>query len=260
MLSIFQSIILGVVQGLTEFLPVSSSAHLIIIPAVFKFPDPGLTFDVALHLGTALAIVGYYWKDWINLTKKGLTDVKSSEGKLFWIIIISSIPAASAGYFFEKLAETSFRQISIISISLIVVAVFLLIADVKGKKAYKIENISLTKGFLIGIAQAIAIIPGISRSGITMTMALALGFKREDSANFSFLLAAPIILGAGLLKLKHVNISFFTPNVIIGIIVSAISGFIAIHFLLKYLKKASFLPFCIYRVILALLLLFGIKF
>lgn len=255
MISYFHSILLGVIQGLTEFLPISSSAHLIIAPRFFKFADPGLTFDVALHLGTTFAIIGYYWKKWLKLVNKGFTDTKSDDGRLFWIIFFSTIPAGLAGYFFEDLAETVFRNPALIAATLIIIAIVLYITDIKGKNQYKLGSITLIEGLLIGIAQAIAIIPGVSRSGITIAVALSLGLKRESSANFSFLLATPIIIGAGLLKLKHIDSSFFTPEVFLGVLAAAVSGFLTIGFLLRYLKKYSFLPFCIYRVLLGIAIL-----
>jgi undecaprenyl-diphosphatase len=202
-LSTLQAAILGLVQGLGEFLPISSSAHLVLIPWLFKWNDPGLTFDIALHIGTLIAVAIYFWKDWLRLVTKGLTDVRSTEGRLFWYLVAASIPGAIVGFLLEKKAETIFREPILIATMLILLGVLLYWADRKSAKNIEINRITFRTSFFIGLSQALAIIPRVSRSGITMTMGLLMGLTREGAAKFSFLLSAPIILGAALVKLPY---------------------------------------------------------
>lgn len=199
-MDILQAAILGLVQGLGEFLPISSSAHLVLVPWLFNWEDPGLTFDIALHIGTLVAVVIYFWKDWLQLFRKGMTNARSREGRLFWYLVLATIPGAVIGLFLEKKAETSFRNPVLIAIMLIVLGIVLYLVDRKSAKKIEAENISLKASFLIGLSQALSIIPGVSRSGITMTTGLFLGLTREGAARFSFLLSAPIIFGAAIVK------------------------------------------------------------
>lgn len=254
-MSILQAIFYGVVQGIGEFLPISSSAHLIAIPQIFGWQDPGLAFDVALHIGTLIAVILFFWKDLIGLLLSGIKGTKTTEGKLFWFIVVASIPGAIIGKLFEAQAESAFRNLGLIGISLIVMGIFLYLGDKYGRKVVHLEKIGSLKSFLIGLSQAMAIIPGVSRSGITMTTALFLGMTKESAARFSFLLSTPIILGAGLLKIKDLvhtpinNLMFF----IVGIVVSAVTGFISIKFLLEYLKNKGFGIFVIYRIVIGIM-------
>lgn len=247
-----QAIILGLVQGLGEFLPISSSAHLVLVPWLFKWEDPGLTFDIALHLGTLIAVAIYFWKDWLRLLTKGFTDTKSADGRLFWYLVLATIPGALIGFVLEKHAETIFRNPLLISVMLILLGVILYWADRRGTKSISVKKITLKTSFLIGASQALAIIPGVSRSGITMTTGLLLGLTREGAARFSFLLSAPIIFGAAAVKLPHViaHPSLITGNFIIGMVVSCITGLASIGFLLRYVQTKTFLPFAWYRFIL----------
>jgi undecaprenyl-diphosphatase len=256
-LDILQAVILGLVQGLGEFLPISSSAHLVIVPWLFNWEDPGLTFDIALHIGTLIAVAIYFWKDWLQLITKGVTDARSREGRLFWYLVLATIPGAVIGLLLEKKAETSFRNPVLIAIMLIMLGIVLYWVDRKSAKKIEAENIGLKTSFLIGLSQALAIIPGVSRSGITMTTGLFLGLTREGAARFSFLLSAPIIFGAAIVKVPHIiaNPAVITINFIVGMVVSCVTGIASIGFLLRYLQTKTFLPFVLYRFILGALIL-----
>jgi undecaprenyl-diphosphatase len=256
-LSTLQAAILGLVQGLGEFLPISSSAHLVLIPWLFQWKDPGLTFDIALHIGTLIAVAIYFWKDWLRLVTKGLTDVRSTEGRLFWYLVAATIPGAIVGFLLEKKAETIFREPILIAAMLILLGVILYWADRKSAKNIEMNRITLKTSLFIGLSQALAIIPGVSRSGITMTMGLLMGLTREGAVRFSFLLSAPIIFGAALVKLPYLisNPSEITTNFIVGILVSFVTGILSIGFLLRYVQTKNFLPFAWYRFILGSLVI-----
>lgn len=256
-MTISQAMVYGIIQGLGEFLPISSSAHLIIAPWLFGWKDPGLSFDVALHLGTLVAVVIFFWKDWFVLARAALGGQKSIEAKLFWYLVIATIPGAIIGKALEGTAESAFRNPLLIGIMLIVMGIILYIVDRIGRKELHIEDVRFGNSFLIGMSQAIAIIPGVSRSGITMSTGLLLGLTRESAARFSFLLSVPIILGAGLLKIKdllHTQVQIVPFSV--GIITSAIVGLLSIKFLLEYLKNKGFGIFVWYRIIIGLLVIF----
>lgn len=248
-MTILQAVILGLAQGLGEFLPISSSAHLVLIPWLLRWTDPGLTFDVGLHVGTLVAVVLYFWKDWWQLIIKGFTDVRSVHGRLFWYLVVATVPGAIAGYLFEKKAETLFRSPLLISIMLILMGVFLYWADRRSSKKIQINKITFGTSLYIGISQALAVIPGVSRSGITMTTGLLLGLNREGAARFSFLLSTPIIVGAAMVKLPGVIAapSAVTAGFTIGMAVSFITGIASIGFLLRYVQTKDFLPFAWYR-------------
>lgn len=269
-MEIYQAIILGIVQGLTELLPISSSAHLNLFPWLFNWGEMNASFDVALHIGTLLAIIIFFFKDWIELIKGGFNQVvkkeKTTNGKIFWYIVISTIPAGILCLILDKVSskivetlstKLAITQISVemfmISIALIVMGIILYIVDKKSKSNVKYENITLKQSVLISVSQAIAAaFPGVSRSGITMTIARALKIDRESAAKYSFLLATPIVAAAALYEMKHFvfDLSFF-----IGILVSFVVGMFVIKFLLNYLKKGSFKIFAIYRVILGIIIL-----
>ena len=256
-MTILQAVILGLVQGLGEFLPISSSAHLVLVPWFFGWADPGLTFDVALHLGTLFAVVLYFWKDWWQLITKGLTDVRSVPGRLFWYLVAASVPGGVAGFLLEKKAETIFRAPVLIAVMLVVMGGLLYWADRKSMKTTGINQISFGTSILIGISQALAIIPGVSRSGITMTTGLLLGLTREGAARFSFLLSTPIIFGAALVKLPHIinDPSVLTMNFMAGVLTSCVTGIASIGFLLRYVQTKNFMPFVWYRFILGALVI-----
>jgi undecaprenyl-diphosphatase len=255
-MTVFQAFILGLAQGLGEFLPISSSAHLILIPWLFKWPDPGLTFDVALHIGTLLAVIAFFWKDWLGLIKHGFSSgLRTSEGRMFWYLVVASIPGAIVGALLEQAAEKSFRNPLIIGIMLLVMGFLLYLADRYGAKRQQSESVSLGQSLAIGVSQALAIIPGVSRSGITIASGLFLGLTREDAARFSFLLSTPIIAGAGILKLRHLTSAVITTPFLVGFFTSAIVGFLVIGVLLRWLRRKSFLPFVWYRTFLAAIII-----
>lgn len=269
-MNIFQAIILGVVQGLTEFIPVSSSAHLIIVPWALGWSDPGLTFDVALHLGTLVALLIVFAADWTRLMRAGVASIverrigNDVDRKLAWLIGIGSIPGAIAGVLAESKIEELFHQPNAPHNSGAMIAMGVIIA-LLGAVLFVVERISqheralnaasLKDAILIGLAQALAIFPGVSRSGATITTGLALGFEREAAARFSFLLAAPIIAGAGAKSLFNVYRDGFKSSELtifaVGFIVAAITGYFCIRFLLQYLQKNSADIFVYYRWLLA---------
>ena len=226
-MTITTAVLLGLLQALGEFLPISSSAHLVLFSFFTNNDYQGLTFDVLLHLATLIAVCAYFYKDLLVLIKKGLTEPKSQDGKLFWYIGLATIPAAVAGYFLEDLAENTFRAPWILALTLIVFAILLFIADRKGKQNIK-DNLSLKIMMLIGCAQALALIPGVSRSGITITAALFLGLSRSLSARISFLLSMPIIAGAAVLKISHISLSQIDAPLIAGFLSALICGFLVI--------------------------------
>jgi undecaprenyl-diphosphatase len=250
-------VVLGLVQGLGEFLPISSSAHLVLVPWIFGWADPGLTFDVALHIGTLVAVVLYFWRDWWQLIINGFTNVRSVEGRLFWFLVVASAPGAVGGHLLQRKAETLFRSPSLIAIMLIVMGIVLYWADRRGAKNIELKHLTLGTSLLIGLSQTLAIIPGVSRSGITMTTGMFRGITREGAARFSFLLSTPIILGAAMVKLPHVLLysSMITLNFTIGMMVSCITGIISIGFLLRYVQTKDFLPFVWYRFVLGALVI-----
>ena len=248
-MTIVQAIILGLFQGLGEFLPISSSAHLVLVPWLFHWEDPGFTFDIALHVGTLIAVIIYFWKDWLRLVTQGFTAPRTKDGLLFWYLIIATVPGAVVGYALEKKAETIFRTPLLIAVALIVMGAILYWAERKSAKKDDLNNITLRTSFLIGLSQALAIIPGVSRSGITMTTGLFSGLSREAAARFSFLLSTPIILGAAIIKVPHIvsHPEMINANFIIGMVVACISGIASIGFLLRYVQTKTFLPFVWYR-------------
>ena len=257
-MTIFQAIILGIVQGLTELLPISSSAHLAVFPWIFKWSEIPESFDIALHFGTLLAISLYFIKDWISLIKGGFNQVvkkeKTFEGKMFWYLVIATIPAGILSLILDKISERVFGGSMLpIAIALIVMGIVLYIVDKKAKSNTKYEDMTLLQAVLIGISQAIAAaFPGVSRSGITMTVARALGIDRESAAKYTFLLSTPIILAAVIFSL---DAFVFDLAFVIGVLSSFIVGIIVIKFLLDYLKKGSFKVFSIYRIIFGIIIL-----
>jgi len=253
---IWQAIIYGIVQGLGEFLPISSTAHLKLLPWFFKWEDLGQTFDVALHAGTLFAVVIFFWKDWIKLIKAGFTDYKSHEGKLFWYLMFACIPGGIAGLLFEKQVETVLSSPLIIGIMLMVMGGVLYIADKIGKTEIDMENITFFQSMMIGVSQALALAPGVSRSGITMATGRFFGLTRESAARFTFLLSTPMIFASAVYKLKDVgNLDVGLAPFITAIVVSGVVGLLSIKFLLEYLKKKGFGIFVIYRLIIGVIVI-----
>ncbi len=277
---IIEAIILGIIQGAAEFIPISSSAHLIIIPWLFGWTDPALTslaFDVALHLGTLVAVLAFFAKDWLSLIRsffQSISDRRVSgdpNRKLAWLIVICTLPGGIAGVLFESKIEALFHQSGVpiarsaMIIMAVIIAAFgvlLLLADRLAKHVHDLDQLNLRNALLIGLSQALAIFPGISRSGSTISSGLALGFKRQAAAKFSFLLSAPIIAGAGVKSLWEIYSSLRIGEIArtdlllfpVGIIVAAISGFLCIRYLLKYLQKHNMNIFVYYRWGLAILI------
>ena len=249
---VLQALILGIVQGLTELLPISSSAHLNLIPWAFNWNIPE-SFDVALHFGTLLAIVLFFYKDWLKLIKGGFNQVvkkeKTFEGKMFWYLVAATIPGGIIGFVLDKFVGNKLETPIIIALALIIMGIVLYVVDKKSKSNIKFEKMNFKQTFLIGLSQCLAFIPGVSRSGITMTTGRLLGIERESVAKYSFLLSTPIVFAATLFKLKDFvfSIPFF-----IGVLASFLVGIFVIKFLLEYLKKGSFKVFAIYRVIVGI--------
>ena len=254
MLSVYQAIVLGIVQGLTEFLPVSSSGHLILVPWLLNWQgDGGLAFDVVLHLGTLLALLVFYWREWLEMAMS-LVNGNRVQRRLLFLLIVASVPGAIIGVLLEKQAETTFRShYVIIAITLATLGVILWAADTYGSKKRKIGDLTVVDAIIIGFSQALAIIPGVSRSGATITTARFLGIERADAANFSFLMATPIIAGAGLHEAHKAFQGGLTAQLGWGFAASAVFGLIAIVWLLSYVRNHSYRPFAIYRIALAAL-------
>jgi len=245
---------LGIVQGLGEFLPISSSAHLIITPWLFGWDDPNSlfnsqTYDVALHVGTLLALIGFFWRDWIQLIRYA-PQPRTDDGKLFWLLVLASLPGAAIGFVLDRYAADFFRDRQlIIAGALAIMGVILYYVDRTAPQQDELQHVSWFKALMIGMAQSLAFIPGVSRSGSTMTMGRALGLKRETAARFSFLMAMPITFGAALLKLPDIELEALRSAPFwLGIGISFLVGVLAIGFLLRYLKRNSFAPFVIYRI------------
>ena len=250
-MDLFQAIIYGIVQGLGEFLPISSTAHITLAPWLFGWEDPGLSFDIALHMGTLLAVAIFFWKDWIKLIKAGFTDIKSKDGRLFWFIMLACIPGGIFGVLFEDKVETTFRNPMLIGIMLIVMGIVLYVADKLSKSEVVLKDIGFKRSFLIGVSQALAMIPGVSRSGITMATGRAFKLNREDAARFTFLLSTPFIFLSGVYKAKDLaDVSVDTLPFIVAIVTAGIVGALSIKFILEYLKTKGFGIFAVYRCIL----------
>ncbi len=269
-MTVIQALILGIIQGLTELLPVSSSAHLNVIPWILNWTknpqfveEFGGSFDVALHFGTLIAIGLFFVKDWIKLIKAGFNKVvkkeDSAEGKMFWYLVIATIPAGILALVLDKISEMiingNFKlEMGLIAVALIVMGIILAIVDKKAESKHKYEDITLKQSLLVGISQAIAAaFPGVSRSGITMTVARSLKIDRESAAKFSFLLSTPIVAAAVLVDITEfalTSLAFW-----VGVISSFIVGLIVVKFLMDYLKKGSFKLFAIYRIVLGIIIL-----
>lgn len=248
-----EAIILGIVQGITEFLPVSSTAHLILFPWFFGWKGEldTLTFDVALHAGTLLALIMCFWKDWL--------EIFLNNRRLLTLLIVATLPAGIAGILLNHVVENTLRNPLIIAVMLVVVGIVMLISE-KAKKGKVIKGVSLFDAVIIGIAQAIAIIPGVSRSGITISAGLFRGLERDASARFSFILSTPVILGATFLEGKKlVSGGNHDPGLFMaGFITSAVTGFIAIKFLMYFFRRHPLNIFVYYRFMLAVIIIGGI--
>jgi undecaprenyl-diphosphatase len=261
---IIKAIVLGIVQGLTEFLPISSTAHLRIVPALFGWEDPGAAYSAVIQIGTMLAVVIYFFKDLLKISSKVVMNLKNKkfitdyESKLGWYIIIGTIPIIIFGLLLENLIENEFRSLYVISFSLIFFAIILGIAEKLSKKNLDLKDITLGKALIVGFAQALALIPGASRSGVTITGGLFAGFNREAAARFSFLLSVPAVLLSGLYefyKILPVLTDQSALSLIVATVTSFLSGILAIELLLRYLRTHSTFVFVLYRIALGILLL-----
>jgi undecaprenyl-diphosphatase len=277
-LDILQAIVLGLVQGLTEFIPISSSAHLVIIPWLLGWQDPGLTFDVALHMGTLLALLIFFAADWIRLARAGIASIVERkigddlDRRLAWLLVLGTIPGGIAGMLLESKIEALFHQpnaphqsgaMIMMGIIIALLGAALFVAERVARHARTLNQISLKDTLIIGCAQAFAVFPGVSRSGATITAGLALGLERQAAARFSFLLSAPLIAGAGAKSLMdifgEIRHGLFGSSELtlfaVGLITAAVSGYMCIKFLLRFLQRNSTDIFVYYRWILAVFII-----
>jgi undecaprenyl-diphosphatase len=257
----FQAIALGIIQGLSEFLPISSSAHLTLAPWLLGWEDPGLAFDVALHFGTLLAVLWYFRMEWLTLIRAAFGIVttgriETPEKRRVVYLIIATIPGAIGGYLLQSRAESAFRSPQIIAIALIVLGAVLWIVDKLVDQRRILGEMRWVDSALIGLSQVIALIPGVSRSGATITSARGLRFDRESAAEFSFLMSMPIIAAAVVLEgPKALHQSGLTNELMSGVVASAISGWLAISILMRYVSRHSYGIFAAYRIVFGLAVL-----
>lgn len=262
-MGLIRALVLGVVQGLTEFLPISSSGHLVLLPAALGWNSPTLVFDATVHLATLIAVIGVFWRDvgtliaawWRGLW--GGEPLKTVESRIAWWLVVGTIPGILAGVLLESTFESFFDEPRAVGGFLLGTALLLVLADVLGKHRRGFTDISWWDGLLIGIGQAASIAPGLSRSGTTISVGVFCGLSREAAARFSFLLAIPIILGAGLANLvelvRHGDVSAEAPALVIGFLAASVCGYAAIKFLLAYLRKRPLYPFAIYCLLVGIL-------
>lgn len=274
MLELFQAILLGVVQGLTEFLPVSSSGHLLLGQYFLGLDQDrfGLSFDVALHMGTLLAVVSYFWRDLLRMALaffrsfvyRDLTN--DADQRMAYLIIASTVPAALIGFLFEGFFEDTVRSPWVVVFNFVLVGALFIVGEVVGTRTRRASKLGFGEALGIGFAQAAALVPGVSRSGATITLGLFLGLRREEAARFSFLMSVPIIAGAGGLKVGEVISAGMSASqtllFVVGFVTSAAVGYVTIRFLLNYLTRHSLRVFAFYRFavagVVAILLLIGL--
>jgi undecaprenyl-diphosphatase len=254
-MTVFQALVLGLVQGLSEFLPISSSAHLALTPWVFGWPQPGLAFDVALHLGTLIALVWFFWSEWMRLARSLFSIVRKrrveteGERRVLWVTL-ATIPGGLAGYLLQDYAKTIFRNPALIGVMIIGMGIVLWAVDRFAKSDRALETMTLKDAIVVGVAQMFAIIPGVSRSGSTITAGRALAFSREGAAVFSFLMSLPIITAAVIFEGRHAIEHGITAPLVVGVLASAVSGWLAISVLLKFIARNSYGIFAVYRLII----------
>ena len=264
-MGLFQALILGIVQGVTEFLPISSSGHLVLVPAALGWSSPSLVFDATVHLATLVAVLAVFWQDIIRLIVgwwRGLLrgrPLETVESRLAWWIIVGTVPGILTGLLLEKPIEFLFESPRAAGAFLLVTAVLLVLADILGRRRRDITGITWLDGLLIGIGQAAAIAPGISRSGATISVGMFCGLTREAAARFSFILAVPIIFGAWLVQIAKLagqgGLSAEAPLLVAGFVAAAVCGYAAIRLLLVYLRKRQLYPFAVYCVVVGILAL-----
>jgi undecaprenyl-diphosphatase len=254
-MDVFQAIVLGLVQGATEFIPVSSSGHLVLVPWLLGWDSPGLVFDTVLHLGTLVAVLAFLWRDWWRLITawlRGLVrwDWQDPEARLMWLLVAGSIPAATIGYLLQSALESIFSKPVWVSVLLLVTAMLLALGEWLGRRTRAIGDLRLPDALLVGLGQAVAIAPGISRSGTTIVAGLMRGMDREAAARFSFLLATPVILGAGLFKVLDLasapDALAQVPALVVGFLAAAVAGYVCIWGLLRYLQRGRLYVFAGY--------------
>jgi undecaprenyl-diphosphatase len=257
--------LLGLAQGLTEFIPVSSTAHLRVIPALFGMQDPGAAYTAVLQLGTLLAVLAYFAKDLVQLTVSMVKAPSSAEGKLPWMLAAGTVPIVIAGLTLKKHIEGErWRSLYVIASALIAVGIIMIVVDryASGRDDHRpLSALTWTDAILVGLAQALALVPGVSRSGATICMALCLGFARSDAARFSFLLSIPAVAGAGIFEAKDALRLLgrdAIPAVVVGVATAAVSGYVAIAWLLKWLGSHDMIGFAVYRIVAGLALLGGL--
>jgi len=259
-----RAVVLGVLQGLTEFLPISSSAHLAIFPRFLGWDDPGAAFTAVIQIGTELAVVIYFWRDIVTIAAGWLRGLVSAdaraelEWRMGWFVIIGSVPIVMLGLAFQDAIKQEFRRVALIAVALIVFGLILGLAERLGRKNRPIETLTVRDAVLFGLAQACALFPGVSRSGATISMGLFLGFERRAATRYAFLLAIPAVLGAGIYNLKDIPgqpNAYGTGPTIVATVVSFVVGLAIIHWLLEYVSRRSYTPFVVYRVALGVLVL-----
>ncbi len=258
-----QAAVLGLVQGLTEFLPISSSGHLILLPWLFRWNDPfidSLAFSVMLHMGTLLALLIYFWRDWVRLVPAGLASIRDRrigddpDRRLGWLLLVATIPALIVGPLFNDLFESHIREAGVVALTMCVGAAIMWLAERWGTKQRNEQSLSYAGAAGIGVAQILALVPGISRSGVSISGGLFLGLTREAAARFSVLMATPVVAGAGLWSARKLGEEpgFELNLVVIGFVCAAISGMVAIKFMLEFLRRQPLNAFIVYRVIAAI--------
>ncbi|MDQ2985440.1 MAG: undecaprenyl-diphosphate phosphatase [Armatimonadota bacterium] len=261
-MSWFQALVIGIVQGLTEFLPISSTAHVRLVPEFLGWPDPGAAFTAVIQLGTLLAVFVYFWKDILRVTKawiSGMRDVnaRGSDYRLGWAVVYGTIPVVVLGFLFKDSIGGEFRSLYVIAGALIGLALLLGLAEKLAKHVRPLDDVTIKDGWVIGVFQALALVPGVSRSGSTITGALFLGFDRETAARLSFLLSIPAIFLAGIFELiseREALAGLGLMPVLVASIAAFVSGYVSIEFLLRFLRTRSTFVFIAYRVALGLLL------
>jgi undecaprenyl-diphosphatase len=259
----FESLVLGVVQGVTEFLPISSTAHLRIVPALLSWDDPGAAYTAVLQLGSLVAVIGYFLPELMKMLSAGLkwlgnrSQAPTRAARELGYLIVGTMPAVVAGVLFRHAIEGSFRSLWVIASAMIVVALMLAVVEKKASHDRAFDELTLKDALIIGCAQAFAVIPGVSRSGSTLMAAMALGFRREAAARFSFLLSVPIVAAAGVFempKVMHAH-DLHGSTMAIGLLAAAVAGYASIAWLLRFLRARSTIPFIVYRVALGLVLI-----
>jgi undecaprenyl-diphosphatase len=268
--TVLQAIVIGIVQGLTEFLPISSSGHLIVVPYLLGWDDAlinSLAFSVILHLGTLIALLAYFWRDWVRLVPAGLAALRDRsfrgdpDRRLAWLIAVTMPPAILVGILLNDAIESTFRQPVLVAVMLVIGSAIMWLADRLGRKLLPIERLSFAGAFGIGCAQALALVPGISRAGVSISAGLAFGLTREAAARFAFLMATPIIAGAGAWETRKLlageaGVPLDPLVLAAGFAASAVAGLVAITLLLRYLRDHPLTIFIVYRLLLAAVILF----